>query len=122
MGWWFRSVRLAVGERLVYQAAANGFQGVRVVGGRLHVSDRRIIFLPNRLDSVTWGKEWEIPRSDVIDVEVLKPGPRAVKQRGFGAAFRRQVAIKFIGGAYVITVRDADALLEKLAESGNSDV
>jgi len=115
MGIWFQSVALADGEEVRHRAAANSFRGRRSIGGQITVTDRRVIFLPNRLDAVTGGRRWESTIDNMRAVRTLKAGRQAVSLRGLGAALRRQIEIDDGSeGALVVTVRDPERLTQLL--------
>lgn len=115
MGIWFQSVALADGEEVRYRAAANSFRGRRSIGGQVTVTDRRLIFLPNRLDAVTGGRRRAMTINDIRTVRMLEAGRRAASQRGLGAALRRQVEVDDGSEvALVVTVRDPERLTRLL--------
>lgn len=50
------------GERVVWHALANrGADNTRQVGGRLYLTDRRLVFEPALLERVTQERPWEAP-------------------------------------------------------------
>ncbi|PKV79021.1 hypothetical protein [Nocardia fluminea] len=59
MGLWIGSPTLNTTENVVWQKLANRTQGSRAVGGRLHLTETRLLFVPNHLDAITGGKRWE---------------------------------------------------------------
>src|SRR4051794_7956511 len=95
MGIWFPSADIATDEKVRYTAVGNSFQGRRLIGGQVVITDKRLLFVPNRLDSITGGRRRSIPLSDIRDVHTLEPGHQAVRKRGFGAALRPQIEIDF---------------------------
>jgi hypothetical protein len=53
---------LQAGEQLCWSARANRMQRrVRAVGGRLYLTDRRLIFGCSKLEGLLGGKEWSAP-------------------------------------------------------------
>jgi hypothetical protein len=68
MGWFVKEPELDPGERVVTTKAANRAQGRRSVGGRLTVTDRRLIFMPNLVDSILAGRSWSVAKGDVAGV------------------------------------------------------
>lgn len=59
MGSWIDEVELAPGEQLVWKRLANRQQGAyRVVGGRLILTNQRLVFTPHKLDGATGGESW----------------------------------------------------------------
>jgi hypothetical protein len=58
-------------EQILWSARANRKQNaLRAVGGRLYVTDRRVLFGPNNADKALAGKEWDAPLTDVQATEV----------------------------------------------------
>lgn len=54
-----RQPELEPGEEIRWEARANRFQlKIRSVGGRLYLTDRRLIFAPNKFESRVGGKVW----------------------------------------------------------------
>jgi hypothetical protein len=49
---------LQSGEQLVWSARANRMHGLRAVGGRLFLTNRRLIFARTRAESLLRGKVW----------------------------------------------------------------
>ncbi len=115
MGIWFQSVALDDGEEVRYQAAANSFKGRRAIGGQVTVTNRRLIFLPNRLDAITGGQPSMIMLADIREVVTLEAGRQAASQRGPGAALRRQIQIGAGSDAdLIVTVREPTLLIQLL--------
>ena len=115
MGIWFPSADIATDEKIRYTAVGNSFQDRRLIGGKVIVTDQRLLFVPNRLDGITGGQHHSIRLGDIRDVQTLEPGRRAVKKRGFGAALRPQIEIDIGAEAkLVVTVNDPDGLLRTL--------
>lgn len=113
MGIWFPAVPLAAGERVLYKRAANSFRGWRSIGGQVVLTDRRLVFVPHRLDALTGASRSrrEILRSDIHGVQILDPGLEAVKQRGAAASIRPQLQITDKSDSpLVVTVLDLEGL------------
>ncbi|MEV6059857.1 hypothetical protein AB0L62_07615 [Nocardia asteroides] len=65
MGLWIGNPELGASEKVVWQQLANRTQGSRAVGGRLYLTDTRLLFVPNHLDALTGGKRWEVSLNQV---------------------------------------------------------
>lgn len=115
MGIWFRSAALQPGETVAFKAAANHLPNRRSIGGQVTVTDRRLLFVPNRLDALTGGRTIDLARGDISDVRVLQPGVRALASRGLATLLRPHVAIDWRGNTTVLVVSDREALLAALA-------
>jgi hypothetical protein len=71
----FASPHLRTGEVVVWRKFANHFQATgRAVGGRLIVTDRRLIFQPQRLDAALRGQLWEVRLADISSIGEVPPG------------------------------------------------
>ena len=58
----------------MWQRLANRQQGpYRAIGGRLFLTDRRLIFVPNMVDLATGGRHWN---RDLQDIARVGPEPR----------------------------------------------
>ena len=61
-GWWMASYPLPEDEALLEKYPANYFASEgRPLGGRLYLTDQRVVFLPHRLDSLLGGSSTDIP-------------------------------------------------------------
>ena len=69
MGWWVAKPNLRDAESVVWTSTANRLQGKqRYVGGRLSLTQDRLLFVPNRFDALTGGSRWSAAKTDVSDV------------------------------------------------------
>jgi hypothetical protein len=73
MGIFVRSPQLSGAESVLWKKAANRTQGGRSVGGRLYLTDTRLIFQPNRFDAVTKGHPWSVPLAGIESVSTEAP-------------------------------------------------
>lgn len=63
------------GETVVWTRLANHSLGARAVGGKLYLTDRRLLFRPHILERHFYsGKEWSAPRSELSGFEVKRRG------------------------------------------------
>ncbi len=80
MASWTGEPTLASGEHILWQRLANRQQGPnRSMGGRIFLTELRVIFLPNRVDEATGGIAWCRDLSDIAAV--------TVEPRHFGVPF-----------------------------------
>jgi hypothetical protein len=84
------------GEVVRWEARANRFQGkVWAVGGGLYLTDRRLIFVPNKLESrVFFARTWSASLGD-LDRAVVGGGPL----RTIGVVNRDGKTSRFMIGA-----------------------
>ena len=114
MGLWFPRPVTAPDEQVLLEAVANTFVGWRSVGGKVTVTEERLLFTPNRLDGLTGAARIAIRRSEIGKVWIEEPGRTAVRQRGLGAAVRPQVGVEHNGERVFFTLGDPDALVKAL--------
>ena len=68
-GWWMSTFSLPDGETLLEKYPANYFGNRdRPLGGRLYLTDQRVVFLPHRLDSLLGGSSTDIPFESINGV------------------------------------------------------
>jgi hypothetical protein len=73
MGVFFRNPVTESGETLVWQVRCNRWQGVRAVGGQLALTDRALIFEPNRIDRLFRGESWRAELRSISSVREQPP-------------------------------------------------
>ena len=106
MGWFVKEPELDPGEQVVTTKAANRAQGKRSVGGRLTVTDRRLIFMPNVIDSILAGRAWSIPKADVAGV-------------GAAPGMRKRLRVRTSdGGEELFVVNGLDEFVSQLTQQG----
>lgn len=71
MGVWIPAPKLLADEQIRWSKVANRKQGGRAVGGRLVVTSSRALFIPNRIDALTGGKNWECPVARITRIEAM---------------------------------------------------
>lgn len=90
MGIWFKRPELQDAEEVKWSGAANHTRGRTAVGGRLDLTTERIIFTPNRFESLLGRRAWTRPLSEIVDVALQ--GPRPSQAIGGGLRTRVEVA------------------------------
>src|SRR5436853_3642919 len=83
-GGWLTSQEARTGEEVVYSRLANRMQGSRAVGGKLFLTDQRILFCPHRIDGLLAGKQWSVETGDVAEVGVEPKGSGKASRVGGG--------------------------------------
>ena len=76
---WFPKPDLKSDEVVLFQAAANLFRGKRAIGGRITVTDQRLLFVPNRLDGLTGGSRVDVARSAVGNVRTTAASKQTIR-------------------------------------------
>ena len=88
-------------------------QGTRVVGGRLLVTDRRLVFRPGLLDSMTGGQTWTLYFNEIL--EVVAELHRPVQGSRFQAGWRQRLKVVARDGpAIYFTVAQLEDLVDRL--------
>ncbi|MFJ6200209.1 hypothetical protein [Micromonospora sp. NPDC092111] len=84
------------GEQRLHQAIANQLLGPsRTLGGRLVVTDSRVVFEPNRLDRLTGGRTWQTDAQAIRKVTETPGSKEAVRRYGPAGA-RPQITEPFL--------------------------
>lgn len=99
MGIWIPQPRLQEGEVVRWQASAGRSLNRWITsGGQLLVTDRRVLFQPNRFDVFTGKRPWEclldsVTGLEIVDRDLITPagGPR--KRLGINTAFGRELFV-----------------------------
>lgn len=97
---------------MLFDSAANTFKGWRSIGGRVTVTDQRLLFTPNRLDGLTGARRLSIERASITRVWTEDPGREGVRKRGLAAAVRPQIGFDHPGGPTFLTVYHPKQLLD----------
>jgi len=108
--WWLRGQAAEDGETVEWSKLANRSQSRnRAVGGKLYLTDRRLLFCPHWIDAAFGGRTWNCERSQV---QAIGTEP---KSGGLGGGMRDRLRIEVVGGdAELFVVKDLDAIVEHL--------
>jgi hypothetical protein len=72
MGLWLAEPKLEAGEAIQWQASAGrSLNRWTTSGGRLTVTNKRVLFQPNRFDTATGKTPWECPLTSVSGFEAV---------------------------------------------------
>ena len=89
-----REPDLLSGEKVVWRRNANREQiSLRQVGGRLFLTNRRLVFVPNRFDDATGGDPWSCTTTDIAAVAV-EPSRSTIPFFGWTAQLRRRLRVE----------------------------
>jgi hypothetical protein len=109
--WWLRSVEAESDERVSWSQLANRVQSShRAIGGKLFLTDRRLVFCPHWVDAATGGKTWSVPLADVAGVGITpKGGDR------FAGGLRDRLRIELAdGGHQLFVIKRLDDVVTRL--------
>jgi hypothetical protein len=109
--WWLKGVEAEPDEHEVWSQLANRVQSShRAVGGKLFLTDRRLIFCPHWIDAVTGGRTWSLPLASVAGVGITpKGGDR------FAGGLRDRLRIELADGdEQLFVVKRLDEVVARL--------
>jgi hypothetical protein len=73
MGIFVRSPETHDTEKVHWKKFTNRTQGNRAVGGRLYLTDRRLMLEPNRIDAAPKGRAWSAALFSIVEVRADTP-------------------------------------------------
>jgi hypothetical protein len=116
MGIVFRSLHLMDSEKLLWEKFANRTQGRRSVGGRLYLTNTRLIFQPHRLDAALNGQSWIAPLNQIQEVVVEPPdGGR------FNGGMRTRLLIRTDAGTDHFVVNHVETAVDQIKQAVTGD-
>lgn len=112
---WLTPCELLPEEQVLWSCLANRTQNRwRAVGGKLFVTNQRLVFLPHFFDAALKGDKWVADRSDVTSVGTVPPAGGA-----FSGGLRERVAVQVKDGSTsLFVVNDPRDTAQKLHEAG----
>jgi hypothetical protein len=112
MGFWLAQLKLETGETIRWKSSAGRALNRWITsGGALVVTDRRVLFQPNRFDTATGKKPWECPLGSIVGIEAVGREP-AVAAGGS----RRRLGIKTSSGVEIFVVNNLTKKIVELRE------
>ncbi len=114
-GWLFVDAPLEPGEELLFRRVCNRRRGRRTIGGEVSVTDRRLLFVPNRLEGLVGAQPLDVPRSAVDHVTVVPPPPGSERFAALPRAPRARAEIDIGDELLLLQIEDAEALAAVLA-------
>jgi hypothetical protein len=117
--WWLKGVEAEPDEQVVWSQGANRIQpSGRAVGGKLFLTDRRLVFCPHWVDGATGGKTWEV---SLTGVAAVGTAPKGGKRGGL----RERLRLELTDGAEELFVvnhlADVVSRLETAAPQGGHE-
>ncbi|GAA3565123.1 hypothetical protein GCM10022197_21060 [Microlunatus spumicola] len=109
-GWLFVDAPLEEGEELLFRRVCTLRRGRRTVGGEVSVTDRRLVFVPNRLEQLVGVKASAFPRASVDHVTVVPPPPGSERFAALPRTPRARAEVEVDGDLLVLQLEDAAAL------------
>ena len=103
---------LAAGEHIKLNRLAAIAQGRMTKGGRLLVTNQRVLFQPRALDKLFGARELSVPRASVVSVDVA-PRTRGLLNGGL----RRRLVIRLHDGTeHLFVVNRVEPLVSTLRQ------
>src|SRR3954447_18129695 len=109
-GWLFVDAPLEPGETLLFRRVCNRRQGHRTVGGEVSVTNRRLVFVPNRLEQLVGAQPAVFVRALVDHVLVIPPPPGSERFSALPRAPKARAEIDVGEDSLVLQLEDAEAL------------
>src|SRR5436305_5062688 len=109
--WWLKGVEAEPDEQVVWSQLANRTQSsARAVGGKLFLTDRRLVFCPHWVDAAMRGRTWDVPLASVAAFGIApKGGDR------FGGGLRDRLRIELLhGGNELFVVKRLEEVVARL--------
>lgn len=110
MGIWFKHPHLSGAEQATWKSAANRAQRGRSVGGRLYLTNERLIFEPNRLDAATKGRPWSTLLDAIQCVATESPDGNVVS-----GGLRTRLRLDLVDGTTeLFVVNDLESVVQTI--------
>src|SRR5437763_16516063 len=101
--WWLKGVEAEPDEQVVWSQLANRTQSsARAVGGKLFLTDRRLVFCPHWVDAAMRGRMWGVLLASVAAVGMA---PKGVVRVGGGLSDRLRIDLLHSGNAPSVVMR-----------------
>jgi hypothetical protein len=105
-------LQLRPGESLCWKAGAGRVRRAGTAGGLLVLTESRLFFQPNRIDSALGRRVWECPSGAVTAVEALERQPKA----WFAGGMRRRLLIRTHDGVEAFVVNGLEGKMAELRD------
>lgn len=113
-GWLFVDAPLEPGEELIFRRVCTLRRGRRTIGGEVNVTDRRLMFLPNRLEQLVGVRTLMFPMMAVEHVVVVPPPPGAERFAALPGVPKARAEIDLGDQLMVLQLEDAETLAQVL--------
>ena len=116
-GWLFVDATLEPGETLVFRRVCTLRRGRRTIGGEVSVTDRRLLFVPNRLEQLVGCRTTAAPLASVGHVTVVPPPPGSERFAALPRTPKARAEVEVDDDLLVLQLEDAGALAQTLGFS-----
>jgi hypothetical protein len=112
--WWLKGVEAEPEEQVVWSKLANRTQSAnRAVGGKLFLTDRRLVFCPHWIDAMFAGRTWDVPLSAITRASVAPKGGG-----GLGGGMRDRLRIELAeGGEQLFVINALAEVVERVNQA-----
>jgi hypothetical protein len=118
MGVWLREIPYSNGERATSTWLANFYSGVRMVGGRIAITNQAILFEPNWLDYVLGARGWRVSLHEASGV-AIEPARFSISPH----KARTRVKIDVVGQeSLLVAVRHPDRFVDDVTRAMSRSV
>lgn len=110
----FAEQSIMEGETVLWSRFANRTQSeYRAVGGKLFLTNQRLLFSPHFIDHLTGGEKWSV---DLVSIQTIDKQPEGGDLFGGGLRDRLRISLHN-GGVELFVVNDLDSVIEYLQAS-----
>lgn len=113
-GWLFVDAELEPGEELLFRRVCTLRRGRRSVGGEVSATDRRLLFVPNRLEQLVGVRPLAFSLASVDHVRVVPPPPGSERFAALPRMPKARAEIDVGDELLVLQLEDAEALARVL--------
>jgi hypothetical protein len=108
--WLYPDAPLEPGEELLFRRVCTLHRGRRSVGGDVSVTDRRLVFVPNRLEQLVGCEPVVAALATVGHVTVVPPPPGSERFAALPRTPKARAEIEVDDDVWVLQLEDAAAL------------
>jgi len=112
---WFNNPTLNEGELIALAYPANHTQNRRAVGGKLFVTNQRLLFIPNKVDDKLGGLPIDVSH-DAISTFFVKEREFSIKELFSGGLFERLGVRLSDGSEHLFVISKVEEGLEQIME------
>ncbi len=113
-GWLYVDAPLDPGEELVFRRVCTLRRGRRSIGGEVSVTDRRVVFVPNRLEQLVGCEPVVAALASVGHVTMVPAPPGTKRFAALPGAPRARAEVEVDDDLVVLQLEDAAALAQLL--------
>jgi hypothetical protein len=108
--WWLAKHKALDGELVEFSVLANRTQSSnRAVGGKLFVTNKRVLFSPHLIDYLLKGELFALNLADIVRIDRQGAGGDT-----FGGGLRARLLIETRSGPELFVVNKLDSVIQKL--------